>query len=348
MPRRRPSSLPRAKWRLRPRPSGYAVNRPPPRPLIDVWSGVVSWIFRCNVSGLRADFRACKSVVDKSETQAFLLNMGKNRYKDVPCLDETRVVLEDGGNDYIHANYFATPGGDNRFICCQAPLKETVVDHWRMIVQEKVYSIVMLCDYMVDGKEKCSEYIPTTDKPEMTFGPFTIKLIKTAKFKWKRQFKAIVNTSTLEVFKDGKSVQEVIHYHWINLPERGLPPVELAAYELLMAAGSGPIMVHDSSGVGWAGVFVFFAYAVDVEDLEKRNDLPRSLPALWSLAAVRKERTELIETEAQYVYVHMLLLQHLKRGKHLSSSAVEILEGDFAYEYDLFARELLRGAPDWR
>lgn len=38
---------------------------------------------------------------------AFEANPSKNRYKDVPCADKTRVILNwpDGGDDYIHANW---------------------------------------------------------------------------------------------------------------------------------------------------------------------------------------------------------------------------------------------------
>ncbi|KAK6010680.1 Protein-tyrosine phosphatase, partial [Ostertagia ostertagi] len=42
-------------------------------------------------------------------------------YTDVPCQDSRRVVLKWPGidNDYIHANYVATPSKDNHFICTQ-------------------------------------------------------------------------------------------------------------------------------------------------------------------------------------------------------------------------------------
>ncbi|CAJ0568223.1 unnamed protein product, partial [Mesorhabditis spiculigera] len=152
---------------------------------------------------LRAEFMANKRTVSRDKTTVFLKNMPKNRYKDVPCLDEYRVVLRDCDNDYIHANFVATPKSDKRFICCQAPTNATQVDHWRMIVQEHVEAILMLCNYSEGRREKCAQYFPTTLEPQKTFGPFTIKLVKSEKLIWNCQTPAIVNTSTLEVEQDG-------------------------------------------------------------------------------------------------------------------------------------------------
>ncbi|VDK84166.1 unnamed protein product, partial [Litomosoides sigmodontis] len=50
---------------------------------------------------------------------AFDQNMKKNRYKDVLCIDETRVILQDKNADYIHANYVRGDPFLNSFICTQ-------------------------------------------------------------------------------------------------------------------------------------------------------------------------------------------------------------------------------------
>ncbi|KAK6017335.1 Protein-tyrosine phosphatase [Ostertagia ostertagi] len=48
---------------------------------------------------------------------------GRNRYKDVGCLDYQRVVLNIGPVSYIHANYVSTPISPKRFICTQSSKK---------------------------------------------------------------------------------------------------------------------------------------------------------------------------------------------------------------------------------
>uniref|UniRef100_A0AC35GH85 Tyrosine-protein phosphatase domain-containing protein n=1 Tax=Panagrolaimus sp. PS1159 TaxID=55785 RepID=A0AC35GH85_9BILA len=53
---------------------------------------------------------------------AFDANPDKNRYKDVICIDQSRVILTwppiEGSSDYIHANW-APVRGEKKFICTQ-------------------------------------------------------------------------------------------------------------------------------------------------------------------------------------------------------------------------------------
>lgn len=80
------------------------------------------------------------------------------------CLDANRVILREWKTDYIHANFVSIPSNDRKFICTQVgqsnglqystvffikgPLEVTCGDFWHMIVQEKVRSIVMLCNIL--------------------------------------------------------------------------------------------------------------------------------------------------------------------------------------------------------
>lgn len=86
----------------------------------------------------RAEFATMKRFNDFSKMKAFkdAQEHGKNRYKDVGCLDNNRVKL--GGawpHEYIHANYVSTPTNPKRFICTQAPLEKTCADFWFMCLQ---------------------------------------------------------------------------------------------------------------------------------------------------------------------------------------------------------------------
>lgn len=51
-----------------------------------------------------------------------------------------------GTDDFIHANYVAGGPLANKFICTQAPMKNTMNDFWRMVYQEQPSYIFMLCD----------------------------------------------------------------------------------------------------------------------------------------------------------------------------------------------------------
>ena len=57
-------------------------------------------------------------------------NLSKNRYKDVVCYDETRVVLKAlpgvEGSDYIHANYVSGYNKPQAFILTQGTVGQSI------------------------------------------------------------------------------------------------------------------------------------------------------------------------------------------------------------------------------
>uniref|UniRef100_A0A915D954 Tyrosine-protein phosphatase domain-containing protein n=1 Tax=Ditylenchus dipsaci TaxID=166011 RepID=A0A915D954_9BILA len=125
-------------------------------------------------------------------------NEKKNRYRDIVCLDSTRVILRDpdgearrAGN-YIHANYVSSDELRATYILAQGPKKETVVDFWHMVWQVQCPVIIMLCDNTENGKKKCVQYIPpsyTTVQVPSSSGKMTIrasdgKVLKVKHWKW--------------------------------------------------------------------------------------------------------------------------------------------------------------------
>ena len=49
-----------------------------------------------------------------------------------------------------------------------------MVDHWRLIWQEKAHTVVMVTNIKEDKKTKCQQYWPDSDSK--LFGPFNITL----------------------------------------------------------------------------------------------------------------------------------------------------------------------------
>ncbi|KAK6035383.1 Protein-tyrosine phosphatase, partial [Cooperia oncophora] len=66
------------------------------------------------------------------------------RYRDIPCIDSSRVILKGKQPDYINANWVIAASGQ-KYICTQGPIPSTVPDFWQMVVQEHCCTIVMLC-----------------------------------------------------------------------------------------------------------------------------------------------------------------------------------------------------------
>ncbi|PIO63958.1 hypothetical protein TELCIR_14426 [Teladorsagia circumcincta] len=92
---------------------------------------VAKWVMRAlnmGVDALRAEYRSlARYTLPEATYEAFKANheAGRNRYQDVPCQDQCRVVITWPGAavDYIHANYVGTPLSDKRFICTQRQRK---------------------------------------------------------------------------------------------------------------------------------------------------------------------------------------------------------------------------------
>ncbi|PIO76147.1 Protein-tyrosine phosphatase [Teladorsagia circumcincta] len=101
------------------------------------------------------DMNACRACLEPQ-------NIKKNRYSNIPCLDTSRVLLTfrrpEVGYGYIHANRIEYPTLRSKYIITQGPLPNTVNAFWQMIWQENVYSIVMLCQPIEQGKRKSAEY----------------------------------------------------------------------------------------------------------------------------------------------------------------------------------------------
>ncbi|EYB89287.1 hypothetical protein Y032_0233g3078 [Ancylostoma ceylanicum] len=114
--------------------------------------------------GLIEEFRKMKRTNDLTKMTEFVaqIHKGKNRYKDVGCLDNNRVVLTVGPCSYIHANYVSTPDNPKKFICTQAPLPDTCAEFWCMVVQESAEVIVMLCNFI----EQVCEVMARSEKGE--------------------------------------------------------------------------------------------------------------------------------------------------------------------------------------
>ncbi|CAJ0578300.1 unnamed protein product, partial [Mesorhabditis spiculigera] len=131
----------------------------------------------------------------------------KNRYADITCLDATRVVLRDDvGNytsadgDYINANWVTAEDLDRKYIACQGPKPETIEDFWRMVYQESVVSVIMMCRLEEGGKIKCADYFPTKSGDYKNYGKM---FVNNKKVESEDRF----DTYTLEVLPDAPLFQ---------------------------------------------------------------------------------------------------------------------------------------------
>ncbi|CCD72005.1 Protein-tyrosine phosphatase [Caenorhabditis elegans] len=247
----------------------------------------------------------------------------KNRYKDVYCIDDTRVVLkwpEDSPSDYIHANWVKINGA-NKFICTQGPTEKTVDDFYRLIWQEKAPCVVMLCNIMECGKKKCEQYWPETADGQMILmdGKLTVKIAEPAK-----EVEQNILLMKITVIDDKGTSHNFEHWQWKAWPDRGVPELPMAVFRLLIRLKTAsPIVVHCSAGIGRTGSIVGLEIAL-VKFCAGEKVVLKDI-----VKEIRNQRHGSVQTDAQYLFMHRVLLA-LAENRKITSPELSA----FVAEYD--------------
>ncbi|KAK0406999.1 hypothetical protein QR680_018938 [Steinernema hermaphroditum] len=256
------------------------------------------------IEGLKKEFADIKGYASPTmEINACRANETRNRYKDVVCLDSSRVTLTlnvPPEGDYIHANWVKLEGCDKTFIAAQGPLDTTISDFWRMVHQEGVTTILMLCRTEESGKVKCSQYWPLEQGAYQTYGSMFVnnkKVEKEDKF----------TTFTLEVLPEGCSNSTITKiFQMSDWPDRGVPQSSMTVLRLLkLVVAGGPCIVHCSAGVGRTGTII--AIEACIQRLMKGQQV--AMKDLFM--QLRNQRASSIQTEGQYCFVHLSVINYI-------------------------------------
>ncbi|CAD5227010.1 unnamed protein product [Bursaphelenchus xylophilus] len=262
---------------------------------------IVDYIMDMGIDKMAKEYNTeIKPFVPPTTTKlAFEANPDKNRYPDVICGDQDRVILslDDGVGDYIHANFVKGWPLVNPFICTQGPTENTVIDFYRMITQQNVGNIFMLCEIIECKKVKCYQYWPTEEAVDLEFGGFKIHLKEA-----KRENRTVTSDLTITC---PRGVFDVKHYLWLQWPDRGIPDTTKCPLRLLKLSRkeSRPTVVHCSAGIGRTGSLVAIEYVI--QSIMALS--PKSFPEM--IKDVRSHRVLAVQTDIQYVYIARCVLQ---------------------------------------
>ncbi|VBB27377.1 unnamed protein product [Acanthocheilonema viteae] len=272
------------------------------------------------VEGLRQEFVNLKDYTPSCfQYNHCATNMSKNRYKDVVCLDSTRVVLTlnvPPESDYIHANWVKLWGVNRIFIATQDPLECTISDFWRMIYEEEVRTILMLSKTINSNssKVKCAQYWPKQSGDRTKHGSLFISNTKVEK-----DDKFIKNTIEVlpENCSDPIKLQLIQLMDWpdYGIPQNGisiLQMLKLIHPNYLQIKQDGPCVVHCSAGIEGTGTVISIETCVQRLWKGYRLNIPEVLKEL------RECRASSIQTEGQYILVYLTVLYYIsaKLPKH--------------------------------
>ncbi|KAH7719864.1 protein-tyrosine phosphatase [Aphelenchoides avenae] len=277
----------------------------------------VSHVNKLGIDGLRREFLEVQHYEPPNATyQKFNENPERNRYPDIKCLDASRVVLTlnvPPETDYIHANWVRMADVDRTFIVTQGPKDNTIADFWRMAFQENVSTIIMLCQGEEGGRQKCAQYWPREKGTTTTYGGISVTNKTTA-----QEDRFI--TFTLEILPEGCSNASYAKlFQMVDWPDRGVPQSGMCVLRLIKMVqaatkvqGNGPCVIHCSAGIGRSGSIIAVEAAI------QRLWKGQNINVKEIVQQLRNCRVGMVQTEAQYVFVHASVLYYIqaKLPKH--------------------------------
>ncbi|XP_032274774.1 tyrosine-protein phosphatase non-receptor type 11-like [Phoca vitulina] len=264
----------------------------------------------------------CRLLYPRKEGQR-LENKPKNRYKNILPFDTTRVTLHDvddsvPGANYINANYIRSDpeekpghGLGKAYIATQGCLQTTVAAFWAMVLQENTRVIVMATREVERGRNKCFRYWPELHGSQ-EYG--RVHICNLAEYQAQGYC-----VRELQVWRPDQEEppRTVKHYQYFSWPDHGVPAEPSGVLSFLdevnraqsSTPGAGPMVVHCSAGIGRTGTLIVIDILVD---LIRRQGLDCDIDVPKTIQLVRRQRSGMVQTEAQYKFVYLALQRYIQ------------------------------------
>ncbi|KAL3881760.1 hypothetical protein ACJMK2_028155 [Sinanodonta woodiana] len=243
-------------------------------------------------------------------------NRLKNRFVNILPFDHTRVKLRPiddvPGSDYINANYLPGFTKTREYIACQGPIPATIDDHWRLIWEQNVRVIVMLTQYKEENRVKCEQYLPLDLKDPKQYGDLVVECLTYSSMN-------SFEYRTLKI-RLGEKERTIKHFHFLSWRDYSANVQLDTMIDFIKKVRSfmqppdieGPMIIHCSAGVGRTGTYIAIDYAIQLID---KFGPDATIDIFNFVLRMRENRTTMVQTEQQYVFIHDCIKEYLDRFK---------------------------------
>nr|KAF6269564.1 protein tyrosine phosphatase receptor type H [Myotis myotis] len=202
-------------------------------------------------------------------------------------------------------------------------------DFWRLVWEQQSHTLVMLTNCVELGRVKCEHYWPLDAQP-CTHGHLQVTL----------EGEKVMENWTVRDLKlrhtQEQKTLSVRQFHYVAWPDHGVPhsPDPLLAFWKVLrqwldkTPEGGPPIVHCSAGVGRTGTLI----ALDV--LLRQLECEGVVGPFSFVKKMRESRPLMVQTEAQYVFLHQCLLRFLQQSAPPPTQKNEAVYENLVFEND--------------
>lgn len=257
------------------------------------------------------EFRLLKRLTETQQhceslaTQSSQLSL--NRYLVIPYRHNA-VKLSD--SSYINASLIdgSCENTTGMFIATQGPKENTTGHFWKMVWEQDVTLIVMLCDFVENDHPKCAAYLP--DAGATDIGDFQIT-VESDEFPYPSLRERVLSVQHLGEMKS------VRHLHVWSWPDQGVPAIReefhLINYTVSTIKSNwcaeSKVVVHCSAGVGRTGLLIgIYNMVTGLEDLIRQGVEERIRVSVFgTIRRLREQRWGMIVNLKQYKFLYKFM-----------------------------------------
>ncbi|XP_071811265.1 receptor-type tyrosine-protein phosphatase kappa-like [Apostichopus japonicus] len=235
-------------------------------------------------------------------------NRSRNRFSTILPVEEHRPFLMtnvgENYNNYINASFLNGYKKRDFFIATQMPLKNTILDFWRLVWDYECSVIIMLNE--LDDKDE--QYWPETSP--VTFSPFTIVPLS-SDVNGSICVRKMEVTNTARQSQNIRTVMQMQCLGWpnnetvANSPELLLHCVHQLS-QWCKESAIDRVLVHCMDGVGRTGVFCGLVAALDQAQAVNEVDI------FQLISNMRSAQPLMIQNLEQYQCIFDAVLIHLE------------------------------------